>query len=106
MERIISIRLRCFSKGKDGGIDLADNVIKHNIIVQVKHYIGSSFSNLRTALEKEKSKVEKWNPKKYYVCCGKELTPDNIRDIFNMFSEYMDSDKNIITLKEINDFLE
>jgi len=111
MERITSTNLRCFSKGKDGGIDLTDNVKKYNInnyniIVQVKHYINSSFSNLKTSLEKEISKIITLNPKKYYVCCSKELTPNNIQDIYNMFSDYMESDRNIITLIEINDFLE
>jgi hypothetical protein len=106
MERLLSINLRRFSKGRDGGIDLTDNVKNHNVIVQVKHYIRSNFSNLKTALENEKTKVEELNPKRYYVCCGNELTPGNITEIFNMFSDYMDSDKNIITLIEINDFLE
>jgi len=111
MERILSTNLRCFSKGKDGGIDLTDNLKKfninnYNIIVQVKHYINSNFSNLRTSLENERGKIKTLNPKKYYVCCSKELTPDNIREIYIMFSDYMESDKNIITLIEINDFLE
>jgi hypothetical protein len=110
MERITSTNLRCFSKGKDGGIDLTDNIkksnINYNIIVQVKHYINSTFSNLRTSLENEKSRIKTMKPKKYYICCSKDLTPDNIREIYNMFSDYMESDKNIITLIEINDFLE
>jgi len=41
MEKMLSTKLRRFSKGRDGGIDLTDNGLKHNIIVQVKHYIRS-----------------------------------------------------------------
>lgn len=106
MERMLCSKLRIFAKGTDGGIDLTDNTINHNIIVQVKHYIRSKFSDLRTTLRKEVSKVEKWNPNKYYLCCGMELTDANIREIYNMFSSYMESDENIITLIEIDEFLQ
>lgn len=106
MERMLSSKLRIFAKGRDGGIDLTDNTINHNIIVQVKHYIRSKFSDLRTTLKKEVSKVEEWDPNQYYICCGMELTNANISEIFNMFSNYMDSDNNIITLIEIDDFLQ
>ena len=106
IERMLSINLRRFSKGRDGGIDLTDNILKHYTIVQIKHYIRSSFSNLRTSLKHEIANVEKWNPTKYLICCGLELTHDNIREIYNIFSDYMESDKNIITLLEIDDFLQ
>ena len=106
MERMLSAKLRRFSKGRDGGIDLTDNVSEHNIIVQIKHYIRSSFSNLRTSLRHEKTNVEKWNPDKYFICCGLELTHENISEIYNIFSGFMESDKNIITLLEIDEFLQ
>ena len=106
MERMLSVKLRRFSKGRDGGIDLTDSVPRYNIIVQAKHYIRSTFSNLRTSLSNEKSNVEKWNPNKYYVCCGMELTASNISEVYSMFSDYMESDRNIVTLKEIDELLQ
>jgi hypothetical protein len=106
MERMLSVKLRCFAKGRDGGIDLTDNTLNYNIVVQVKHYIRSKFQNLRTALNSEIPKVEKWNPNKYYICCGMELTASNISEIYGMFSSYMESDRNIVTLKEIDSFLQ
>lgn len=104
--RMLSKNLRMFARGRDGGIDLTDNVIKPIIIVQVKHYIRSKYSDLYSQLKKEIPKVERWNPKEYYVCCGMELTAANIKGIYSLFSDYMESDKNIITLKEIDDFLQ
>ncbi|UQZ81720.1 hypothetical protein SK3146_00876 [Paenibacillus konkukensis] len=106
MERKISTSLRLFSKGRDGGIDLTDNTYTHNIIVQVKHYIRSSYSNLRTSLRKEIEKVRKLHPNQYYICCGMELTDSNIREIYKMFSDFMTTDKNIVTLNEIDEFLQ
>lgn len=106
MSKILGVELQRFAHGRDGGIDLTDNVFTKNNIVQVKHYIKTDISGLLSSLRKEISKVEELNPKKYYICCSKELTPQNKKDIYGMFSDYMDSTANIVTLIEINDFLE
>jgi len=106
MQRKLSANLRLFSKGRDGGIDLTDNTHNYNIVIQVKHYIRSSYANLRTALRNEVDKVNKWHPKQYYICCGMELTAANIREIYEMFSEFMMTDHNIVTLNEIDEFLQ
>ena len=106
MEKKLDTILRIFAKGRDGGIDLTDNVANKNLVIQVKHYINSTYSNLKISLKKEIPKVKELNPKKYYICCGKELTAANINEIYKMFSNYMESDSNIITLKEIDNFLQ
>ncbi len=105
LECRLNTELRIFGKGRDGGVDLTDNTVTHNIVIQVKHYINSSFANLKNSLNKEVEKVKRLTPKKYYVCCGMELTDNNVSEIYSLFSDYMESDKNIITLKEIDEFL-
>lgn len=105
MQSKLNVSLRVFAPGKDGGIDLTDDVIEKNIIIQVKHYTQSSISTLITQLKKEKEKVEKINPKQYYIFCSKKLTPQNIQKLYNYFSDYMCSSKNIVTLNEIEEFL-
>lgn len=106
MSKMLGVELQRFASGRDGGIDLTDNVFAKYIIVQVKHYIKTDISGLLSSLRKEIPKVEWIKPKKYYICCSKELTPQNKKDIYEMFSDYMDSMANIVTLIEINDFLE
>lgn len=105
MQSKLQTTLHRFSKGKDGGIDLTDNVSEKNIIVQVKHYICSSTDQLIFSLKKEVQKINKQSPKQYYICCSKELSPQKIKQIYDLFSDYMDSPSNIITLNEIDDFL-
>ncbi|MFT8348558.1 restriction endonuclease [Clostridium saccharoperbutylacetonicum] len=105
MQRKLNTQLRAFRKGVDGGIDLKDIYSGNNIIVQVKHYINSKFSDLRNSLKKEIKKVQSLNPVKYYVCCAQELGPSDTKEIYELFKDYMDSYKNIMTLKEIDDFL-
>lgn len=105
MSKTLSKPLRRFAPGKDGGIDLTDNVESKNIVIQIKHYTKTSVSGLMSSLKKEISKVKALNPKQYYICCSKELSPDKIREIYELFSDYMESDKNIYTLIEIDNFL-
>lgn len=101
----LNTELRRFASGKDGGIDLTDNVHTKNIVVQVKHYMASPASSLINALKKEISKVKTFSPKEYYVCCSKELSPQKVDEIYQMFSAYMSSPSNVFTLTEIDDFL-
>lgn len=105
MERKLQAKLRIFGKGKDDGIDIVDDIIDKNIVIQVKHYINSSQSDLKRSLRREVEKVKKLNPKQYYICCSKDLTNKTVEQIYEMFSDYMTSTKNIIMLNEINEIL-
>jgi len=105
MQRKLNTELHKFARGKDGGIDLADDVHSKNIIVQVKHYMTSSVPQLMATLKGEVDKVAKLSPKEYYICCSKELSPQKVDEIYLLFSNYMSSASNVITLNEIDDFL-
>jgi hypothetical protein len=105
MERKLSMKLRIYTSGRDRGIDLSDYKIPHQTIIQIKHYMNSTYSSLKTSLNKEVEKVIELNPKNYYICVSKALTAANTEEIYEMFDEYMHSISNIIDLKEINSIL-
>lgn len=105
MSKKLNVQLRSFSRGRDGGIDLCEDTVKKTIVVQVKHYINSLQDQVVSALRKEVTKVKKLHPVEYYVCCSRELSLNNINRIYEMFKDYMSSSENIITIKEIDDFL-
>ena len=105
LSQMLGIKLQRFGSGSDGGIDLTDDSYRKNIVVQVKHYIRTDNSGLLRSLRAEIKKVDELKPKKYYVCCSKELTPQVKEQIYAMFSDYMESTANIISLTEIDDFL-
>lgn len=63
MSKMLGVELQRFAPGRDGGVDLADNVFTKNIVVQVKHYIKTDISGLLSSLRKEIPKVEKAKPK-------------------------------------------
>lgn len=105
LSRKLGVNLRFYKTGRDGGIDLKDDKIQNNIVVQVKHYFKSTFSNLMTSLKKEVEKVKELNPNSYYVCISQDLSPQNIKDIYDLFSDYMEDASHIITKSQLEEFL-
>ena len=101
----LGIQLRTFATGKDGGIDATDDTKKHNIVVQAKHYLKSSYATLYRTLCGEVEKVKRLNPSKYYICCAQKLTPGNVTEIYDLFSEYMVDTNNVIDLNVLDSFL-
>lgn len=69
MQKKLGMQLYIFQRGRDGGIDVTDDPKNKNIVIQVKHYINSKYSDLISSLKKEISKVKELKPKKYYICC-------------------------------------
>ena len=105
MERKLGVALRRFAPGRDGGVDLADDVDAKNIVVQVKHYRNSTTTQLVNSLKNELKKVKMLAPQQYYICCSRELSVENIKELYLHFNAYMASQDHIITILEIDDFL-
>lgn len=105
MERKLGVFLRRFGPGKDGGVDLTDDADEKNIVVQVKHYRNSTTTQLVNSLKNELKKVTTFSPQQYHICCSRELSVENIKELYLHFGSYMDSDNNIVTVLEIDDFL-
>ncbi len=106
MQKKLGIKLYTFQKGRDGGIDVTDDPKNKKVIIQVKHYINSKYSDLLGTLKKEVQKVKELQPEKYYICCALNLTAKNKRELYDMFSDYMESANDIMSLIDIDDFLE
>ncbi len=105
MERMLGVSLRRFGPGRDHGVDLTDDVSTKSIVVQVKHYRNSTTEQLVRSLKNELPKVTELAPQQYYICCSRELSADNINALYQHFQAYMASDRHIVTLIEIDDFL-
>lgn len=98
-------KFRTFTSGRDGGIDIG-LYETNDEFAQVKHTIKSTFPVIMTNLKKELVKVKKKAPKEYYLFISKELTPANIKEIYELFSDYMVSSENIYDGTKIDDLLQ
>ena len=69
-------RFSAFGPGTDGGIDGRHSKGDQSTILQCKHYWRSSFSDLKSALQKEVSNLAKLNPNRYLLITSQSLTPN------------------------------
>lgn len=104
---VLSVRLNMkmyvFPCGRDGGIDLCDDIEKSKVVAQIKHY--SDYKNLLSALKGEKEKVKKLAPERYIVCTSLPLSRTRRQEIFALFAPYMQTADDVIDGIEIDAFL-
>lgn len=104
-----SIRYKTFKEGKDKGIDFlySTEVNQYEHIGQVKHYLGSGFSGLRSTLkDKELDKVKALNPNKYIVSTSVDLSVANTESIKELFAPFIKSLNDIYGKKDLNRLIE
>lgn len=81
-------RFSAFGPGPDGGVDGRHSKGKGVTVLQCKHYVGSSFSQLKKAAKGELEKLEKLDPKRYLFFTSQSLSPkksDALAEIFDRF---------------------
>lgn len=66
--------LTAFGSGPDGGVDLQGTAGGSKIVVQCKHYAGSTAAQLRKALRDERPKMAAEKPDRYLVATSRLLT--------------------------------
>ncbi|PZO26556.1 MAG: hypothetical protein DCF13_13660, partial [Flavobacteriaceae bacterium] len=99
---------RNFKEGKDKGIDLLYSTQNNNykVVVQIKHYIKSSFSNLkRDLIKNEKTKVKLLNPESYFFITSQELSVENKKNIQEIFNPFILSIDDIYGQEDLNALL-
>ncbi|MGR3420843.1 MAG: nSTAND3 domain-containing NTPase [Paracoccus sp. (in: a-proteobacteria)] len=69
------MRFSAFGPGPDGGIDGRHANGDQKTILQSKHYVGSSFSQLKSAVGREVEKLHKLCPDRYLLLTSQPLTP-------------------------------
>ncbi|SFU59575.1 RecA-superfamily ATPase, KaiC/GvpD/RAD55 family [Pustulibacterium marinum] len=103
-----NLNLQDFKTGKDGGIDLrfSSPNNKNSIVVQVKHYLKSSFSILKYKLENEElPKVRKLNPDRYFCVTSLQLSAKEKDIIVEIFKPYIISANDVLGNEDMNKLL-
>ncbi|MBS0032082.1 restriction endonuclease [Chitinophaga sp. 22321] len=108
LESELKIKLQNFRSGKDKGVDLryAGNH-ENEIIVQAKHYIKSTFSDLRTALRAERDKLEKLSPKpnRYILFTSFDLNTGQTDEIVKMFHPLLKNSQDVFGMSRIQEMI-
>jgi len=83
------LRFSAFGPGPDGGIDGRHAKGDDKTILQSKHYIGSSFSQLKSAVGREVKKLPRLNPRRYLLFTSQSLTPSRSDKLAAVLGEYL-----------------
>lgn len=107
LQKELDITLESFKSGKDNGIDLrySEN-LDNDIIVQCKHYQGSTFKDLIKTMKEEVKKIEKLSPKRYILVTSLPLSPANKNKIIEICSPYITKNSDIYSQSDLNNLLE
>jgi hypothetical protein len=60
--RELGVRFEAFSAGPDGGVDGRHAVATKSIVLQAKHYLGSSFPTLKATMKRERGSIDRLKP--------------------------------------------
>ncbi|HBC3976578.1 TPA: restriction endonuclease [Vibrio parahaemolyticus] len=99
------IRFEAFCAGPDDGIDGRHSYGSENIILQAKHYEGSSFSNLATTMKRERLSIDKLTPSRYILVTSCKLTPANKSKLSSIIGPGLKSEADIFGPEDINGLL-
>ncbi|NVO10964.1 MAG: restriction endonuclease [Bacteroidales bacterium] len=108
LSKKLQMYFQSFKIGKDKGIDLRYSTTENEnkIIVQVKHYRGSKFSNLISVLKNEElEKISKLNPERYIIVTSLPLNPIEKEKIKDILSPYIVSTSDIYGKENINSLI-
>ena len=88
-------RFSAFGPGPDGGVDGRHSKGDESTILQCKHYWRSSFSDLKSALKKEVSKLEKLKPNRYLFFSSHSLTREKSDQLAQVLGEILKQPEDI-----------
>ena len=99
------LRFSAFGPGPDGGLDGRHSEDENGIILQCKHYIGSNFSTLKSAINKEVAKLPNLAPNRYILFTSQSLTPSRSAQLAELLGEYLKEPGDIWGQEDIEDSL-
>lgn len=91
LSKILCQKVERFKQGRDKGIDgRLYTVDGTNIIIQSKHYLGSSFSTLKSHLKKtERPKLEKLDISRYIFVTSQGLNSSEVDQLVSIFHPFL-----------------
>ena len=95
-------RFSAFGPGPDGGIDGRHSLGDGQIILQCKHYKGSTFSSLKKAAIKEIENLKLLAPKRYLFFTSLSLTPNRSNELSSILGCFLSQPDDIWGREDID----
>lgn len=95
-------RLEAFGRGRDGGIDLRAKAPEGKVVVQCKHYLGSSFKDLRASARREVPKMNKEKPDRYLFVTSQNLSRTQKDTLAEDLGPWLSDTADLLSQTDIN----
>jgi DNA polymerase III delta prime subunit len=102
---MLGVRLEAFGPGPDGGIDGRHAEDDGNVVLQAKHYAGSSFSQLKTAMKKERASIDRLESGRYILATSRHLSPANKAALAAVIGTALLQESDILGQGDLNQLL-
>lgn len=89
------LRFEAFGPGADGGVDGRHSKGEQSIVLQCKHYAGSTYSQLKSSAQKELPKLAKLKPSRYLFFTSQSLTISQSNKIADIFGSYIKESQDV-----------
>ncbi|MEQ1718956.1 MAG: hypothetical protein ABL907_23730 [Hyphomicrobium sp.] len=105
--RELKIRFEAFGAGPDGGMDGRHSTGAKATILQAKHYAGSTFAKLKSALRKERESIDRilTKSKRYILATSRPLSPPNKAAIATIIGRALKTEGDIFGPGDLNELL-
>ena len=101
----MGVRFEAFSEGPDGGMDGRHSKGTDLIVLQAKHYAGSTFSTLKNRMNREKEALHKLNSPRYILVTSHPLTPLKKKKLIEVCGSELLCEHDIWGPKDLNALL-
>jgi DNA polymerase III delta prime subunit len=99
------LRFERFAEGADGGMDGRHSRANGDIILQAKHYKGSTWADLQNAAKKETPKIAALDPGEYYFLTSQSLSHERKKILKSLLSHRSVAEARIWGRTELNALL-
>ena len=99
------LRFEAFAPGPDQGMDGRHATGKSKTILQAKHFAGSSFNTLKSAMKKERKSIVALAPTRYTLATSLPLTPQNKKVLAGIIGPSLKRQSDIYSSKDLDGLL-
>ena len=105
--RELGVRFEAFCAGPDGGIDgrHAPSRGSEPVVLQAKHYEGSTFPQLQSVMKRERAAIGKLTPSRYLLATSRKLTPGNKKTLSEVIDTCVVKEGDIFGPDDLNGLL-
>jgi len=103
--KMLGVRFEAFGPGPDGGTDGRHAADDGNVVLQAKHYAGSSFPKLKTAMKKERASIDRLESGRYILATSRHLSPTNKAALAALIGPALLRESDILGQGDLNQLL-